>query len=128
MTGVPFAVGAVVAGLVAVGLIGAVRSKGRIREDAAIGIVFTVMFALGLVLISVTPSQSDLHSILFGNVLGVAWADVLQLAILGVLVTAALLFKQRDLTLYAFDSGYANAIGLRPRFSAGLLLVCLVLT
>lgn len=128
MTGVPFAVGAVVAGLVAVGLIGAARSKGRIREDAAIGIVFTVMFALGLVLISVTPSQTDLHSILFGNVLGVSWADVVQLAVLGVLVTAALLFKRRDLTLYAFDPGYAHAIGLRPRFLAGLLLVCLALT
>lgn len=128
MTGVPFAVGAVLAGLLAVALIGAVRSRGRIREDAAIGIVFTVMFALGLVLISVTPSQTDLHSILFGSVLGVSWADVVQLALLAALVTAALLFKRRDLTLYAFDPGYAHAIGLCPRFLAGLLLVALALT
>ena len=53
--GAPFAVGAVIAALVAVALIGGVRRSGRVREDAAIGIVFTTMFAFGLVPISVMP-------------------------------------------------------------------------
>ena len=69
----------------------AVQHSGCVREDAAIGIVFTTLFALGLVLISVTPSNTDLNHILFGNVLGVSWADVTQVAILAVLVAAVLL-------------------------------------
>lgn len=126
--GAPFAVGAVVAALVAVALIGGVQRSGRVREDAAIGIVFTTLFALGLVLISVTPSNTDLNHILFGNVLGVSWADVTQVAILAVLVAAVLLIKRRDFVLYAFDPGFARAVGLRPRLLGALLLVMLALT
>ncbi|MNR69275.1 Manganese transport system membrane protein MntB [compost metagenome] len=53
--------------LIAVTLIGVVRNTSRVKEDAAIGIVFTSLFALGLVLISVTPSQTDLNHIIFGK-------------------------------------------------------------
>lgn len=126
--GAPFALGALVAALLAVGLIGAVSRQGRVKEDAAIGIVFTVMFALGLVLISVTPSQTDLHSIILGNVLGVSWADVAQIAALAAVVISLLLVKRRDLVLYAFDPGYTQAIGLRPALLSGLLLLALALT
>ena len=126
--GAPFAVGAVVAALVAVALIGGVRRSGRVREDAAIGIVFTTLFALGLVLISVTPSNTDLNHIIFGNVLGVSWADVVQVAVLAVIVAAVLLVKRRDFVLYAFDPGFARAVGLRPRLLGALLLMMLALT
>ncbi|MGV3246992.1 metal ABC transporter permease [Rothia sp. 11254D007CT] len=126
--GAPFALGALIAALVAVALIGSVAARGRVREDAAIGIVFTVMFALGLVLISAFPSQVDLHSVIFGNVLGVSWADVWQIGLLAVLVVAVLLIKRRDLVLYAFDPGYTHAIGLSPKLLSGLLLVALALT
>lgn len=126
--GAPFAVGALIAALVAVALIGSVASRGRVREDAAIGIVFTVMFAVGLVLLSAFPSQVDLHSVIFGNVLGVSWGDVWQIVALALLVIAVLLLKRRDLVLYAFDPGYMHAIGLSPRFLSGLLLVALALT
>ncbi|MDY6051033.1 MAG: metal ABC transporter permease [Rothia sp. (in: high G+C Gram-positive bacteria)] len=126
--GVPFSLGAIIVALIAVGLIGAVGRRGRIREDAAIGIVFTVMFALGLVLISITPSQTDLHSILFGNVLGVSWSDVAQIAGLAFIVITVLMVKRRDLVLYAFDPSYTHAIGLNPRLLSGLLLVALAMT
>ena len=126
--GAPFALGALIAALVAVALIGSVAARGRVREDAAIGIVFTVMFALGLVLLSAFPSQVDLHSVIFGNVLGVSWADVWQIGLLAVLVVAVLLIKRRDLVLYAFDPGYTHAIGLNPPLLSGLLLVALALT
>ncbi len=128
IAGIPFAVGAVIAALVAVTLIGAVQRSGRVREDAAIGIVFTTLFALGLVLVSVTPSSTDLNHILFGNVLGVSWPDVWQVAILAVIVAGVLLIKRRDFILYAFDRGFAHAIGLRPRALGALLLVMLALT
>ena len=128
VVGAPFALGAIVFGVLAVVLIGAVRSPGRIREDAAIGIVFTVLFALGLVLISVTPSQTDLAHIVFGNILGVSTADLVQVAILAVVAIAVLLVKRRDLTLYAFDPTHAHAIGLSPRLLGAVLLGLLAVT
>jgi manganese transport system permease protein len=128
VVGAPFALGAIVFGVLAVVLIGAVRSPGRIREDAAIGIVFTVLFALGLVLISVTPSQTDLAHIVFGNILGVSPGDLIQVAILAVVAIAVLLIKRRDLTLYAFDPTHAHAIGLSPRLLGAVLLGVLAVT
>jgi manganese transport system permease protein len=128
VVGAPFALGAIVFGVLAVVLIGAVRSPGRIKEDAAIGIVFTVLFALGLVLISVTPSQTDLAHIVFGNILGVSTADLVQVAILAVVAIAVLLVKRRDLTLYAFDPTHAHAIGLSPRLLGAVLLGVLAVT
>ena len=128
VVGVPFAVGALVFGLLAVVLIGTVRDTSRVKEDAATGVVFTTLFALGLVLISVTPSQTDLNHILFGNVLGVSWSDVAQVVVIGSLALAALLLKRRDLLLYAFDRTHAHAIGLSTRRLGALLLGVLALT
>ena len=128
IVGAPFALGAVVFGFAAVALIGGIRDTSRIKEDAAIGIVFTTLFALGLVLISVTPSQTDLGHILFGNVLGVSVTDLVQIAVIGLVVATLLLFKRRDLTLYAFDRIHAHAIGLSPRLLGALLLGLLALT
>lgn len=126
--GAPFAVGALVFGFLAVALIGVIRGTSRIKEDAAIGIVFTTLFALGLVLISVTPSQTDLNHILFGNVLGVGEDDLVQIAILAAVAFAVLFVKRRDLTLFAFDPIHAFAIGLSPRRLSALLLGVLALT
>ena len=126
--GAPFAIGALVFGVLAVALIGVVTGTSRVKEDAAIGIVFTTLFALGLVLISVTPSQTDLNHIIFGNILGVSPADLLQMGILAAVAFAVLLVKRRDLTLYAFDPTHAFAIGLSPRMLSALLLGVLALT
>lgn len=126
--GAPFAIGAVVFGFLAVGLIGVVRGTSRVKEDAAIGIVFTTLFALGLVLISVTPSQTDLNHIIFGNILGVSTGDLVQIVVLAVVGFVVLMVKRRDLTLFAFDPTHARAIGLSPRLLGGLLLGVLALT
>ena len=67
-------------------LIGVVNRTSRVKEDAVIGVVFTAMFALGLVLISRVPSQTDLGHILFGNVLGVSDTDIWQILLLGAAV------------------------------------------
>lgn len=126
--GAPFALGALVFGFLAVALIGAIRGTSRIKEDAAIGIVFTTLFALGLVLISVTPSNTDLNHIIFGNILGVSTPDLVQIAVLATIAFVILVLKRRDLTLYAFDPMHAHAIGLSPRFLGALLLGLLALT
>ncbi|WET80864.1 metal ABC transporter permease [Amycolatopsis sp. QT-25] len=126
--GAPFALGAVVFGFLAVALIGVVRDTSRVKEDAAIGIVFTTLFALGLVLISVTPSQTDLNHIIFGNLLGVDNPDLIQIGVLGAITLTLLVLKRRDFTLYAFDPTHALAIGLNPRVLGAALLGLLALT
>ncbi|MBB0970117.1 metal ABC transporter permease [Dietzia aerolata] len=125
MTGIPFSVGALIAALVAVALIGGVREAGTVREDAAMGIVFTALFSLGLVLIARFPSQQDLHSILFGSVLGVRDSDLAQVLIVAAFTVVVLLAFRRDLIMVAFDRVQAHALGLRTRALLALLLATL---
>ncbi|WP_085528760.1 metal ABC transporter permease [Kocuria massiliensis] len=126
--GLPFAVGAVVFGLLTVWLIGGVNRTTRIKEDASIGIVFTTLFALGLVMVSMTPSPVNLDHIIFGNLLGVSPGDLIQVAVLSAVCLTVLLLKRRDLTLYAFDPRHAHVLGLRPRVLGGILLGALAVT
>jgi len=125
---IPFAIGAALFGFLAVILIGVVRDTSRVKEDAAIGIVFTTLFALGLVLISITPSQTNLTHIIFGNLLGVSWADVTQVIVLGAFTLGVLIYKRKDFTLFAFDPSHARAIGLNPKLIGAVLLALLALT
>ncbi|MDO5720604.1 MAG: metal ABC transporter permease [Actinomycetaceae bacterium] len=124
----PFSIGAFVAALVCVGLIAVIRSTSRIKEDAAIGVVFTTMMAIGLVLISVYPSQVHLQHILFGDLLGITQEDMWQVLVLAPLAGIIVLLKSRDLTLFAFDPSHASAIGLSVRRLSALLLTCLAIT
>lgn len=128
VAGIPFVVGALGFGVLAVVAIGAISATSRVKEDAAIGIVFTTLFALGLVLISVTPSQTDLNHIIFGNILGVSDADLAQVAALAALGLVALVLKRRDLTLYAFDPVHCHALGISTGRLRSLLLGMLAVT
>jgi len=128
VAGLPFAIGAFLFGSAAVAMIGGLNRTSRVKEDAAIGIVFTGLFAVGLVLVSVIPSEIDLFHILFGNVLGVSDGDIAQAVGLGIVVIAVLLLRRRDLVLYAFDPTHAHAIGISPRRLEALLLGALALT
>lgn len=128
LLGAPFAIGALVFALVAVGAIGVVRNTTLVKEDAAIGVVFTTLFALGVVLISKFPSQIDLNHILFGNLLGVSQGDMWQVFVLGGIAFAVMVFKRRDFTLFAFDRTQARAVGISPTVLSGLMLTLLALT
>ncbi len=128
MLGLPYAVGAVVAALLAVALIGVVRRSGQIRADTSMGIVFTTLFSLGTVLISKVPSQVSLSHILFGNLLGVGVPDMYQVIVLGSIVLAVLLLLKRDLVLFAFDPMHAQALGKSPQLLSGILLCALAVT
>jgi len=125
LAGAPFLLGAVLSGLFAVLGIGAIERATRLRGDAVIGVVFTAFFAFGLLLISLYPSNLRLTTILFGNLLGIADADLWQLFAVGagcVLVVAA---TWKDLLLYCFDAQHARAIGL-PTGRLHLLLLGLL--
>jgi ABC-type Mn2+/Zn2+ transport system permease subunit/Mn-dependent DtxR family transcriptional regulator len=124
-----FFFGAAVAGVITAVLIGWVTTNSRVKEDAAIGVVFTGAFALGIVLITLIQSRSvDLFHMLFGNVLGVDDRHLwITAAITGmVLVTVALVYK--ELLLHAFDPIMAAAIGLPVLGLHYLVMVLLSLT
>lgn len=126
--GWPFAAGAFVTGLLAAAGMGFVRTKTRLREDAVIGVVFTAFFALGLFLISVYPSQVDLRSIIFGNILGISDPDILQVLIISGLTLAVLGLKWRDFLLFCFDPSQARALGLNTTVLHYTLLTLLSAT
>jgi manganese/iron transport system permease protein len=110
--GWPFAAGAFLTGLLAAVGMGFVKTKTRLREDAVIGVVFTAFFAMGLFLISRYPSQVDLRSIIFGNILGISNADIIQVILISAVTLIVLGLKWRDFLLFCFDPNQARALGL----------------
>ncbi len=126
--GIPFSIGAFVFGLISVVLIGFVKRQTRLKEDAVIGLIFTAFFALGLIMISRTPSTVDLSHILFGNVLGITNSDMLQTVVIAGITMIAILGLRKDLMLFCFDENHARAIGLNTTFLYYALLSLLALT
>ncbi len=126
--GWPFAVGAFATGLLAAVGMGFVKTKTRLREDAVIGVVFTAFFALGLFLISLYPSQVDLRTIVFGNILGISDPDIVQVLIIAGVTLAVLGLKWRDFLLFCFDPNQARALGLNTTLLHLLLLMLLSAT
>ncbi|RRR67329.1 MAG: metal ABC transporter permease [Candidatus Viridilinea halotolerans] len=120
--------GALAAGLLTALGIGWVARRGAVREDTAIGVIFTAMFALGILLMSQMRSFRDLSHMLFGNVLGVRPNDLIQIAVIaaGVLLVLWLLHKELELTSY--DPSYAQVIGLKADRLRFLLLILLAFT
>lgn len=105
--------GAIVAGLLTALGIGWLSRREEVREDTAIGILFTGMFALGILLMSRAQSFRDLSHILFGNILGVTTADLWVIGGVAGLVVAALLLFHKELELTSFDPAHARVIGLQ---------------
>jgi len=128
LLGLPFSVGAFVAGILAALSMGWVKNNSRLREDAVIGVVFTSFFALGLLLLSLFPSNLNLRTIIFGNILAISDPDILQVLIISALSILVLSVKWRDLLLYCFDESHARSIGLNTRFLHFLLLALLSAT
>ncbi len=128
VAGIPLSIGAFAAGLFCALSTGFLKENSRIKEDTVMGIVFSGMFALGLVMI--TKIETDLHllHILFGNVLGITARDLIEAGVIAVTVSAIILLKRRDLMLYCFDPAHAAAIGLPVKLLHFGLLVLLALT
>ena len=124
----PFALGAFVFGFAATLAIGFVKAHSRLKEDAAIGVVFTGFFAFGIVLATKFPSNVDLFHILFGNVLGITDSDILQTLIAGGITLTLILLRRKDLLLFCFDPNHAQAIGLNTQMIYLTLLSVLALT
>jgi manganese/iron transport system permease protein len=119
--------GALIAAVVTALGIGWLSRRDRLREDTAIGVLFTGMFALGITLISTINSYRDFSHMLFGNLLGVSGGDLLAISVVGVVVLAALLLLHKELVLTSVDPVHAAAIGLSAGRVRYLLLVLLAL-
>ena len=113
LAGLPLGVGAFAAGMICAVGVGFLKDNSRIKEDTVMGVAFSGMFGLGIVLYSMIETELHLDHILFGDMLGVGWADIAEAAAIAAVVAGAIVLKGRDLTLHAFDPQHARAIGLK---------------
>jgi len=128
LAGIPLVIGAFGSGLFCAVATGFIKEHCRVKEDSVMGIVFSGMFAAGLVLFSRVNTEQHLSHILFGNVLGVTDSEMLQTLIIATVVTLAIILKFKDLMLFCFDPVQAKVIGLPVRFYHYALLCMLALT
>lgn len=126
--GIPFAIGAFIAGMFCAISTGFLKENSRIKQDTVMGVVFSGMFGLGLVLYVKIESTVHLDHILFGDILGVGFQDIIETALIALVVTGILGIKWRDFLLHAFDPAHARAVGLPVRLLHYGLLCMISLT
>jgi manganese/iron transport system permease protein len=114
MLGLPFALGAFLAGGLAAGAMLFLNQRTRLKEDAIIGLIFTSFFGLGLFMVSLSPASVNIQTIVLGNILAITPEDTLQLVIIGTVSLAVLALKWKDLMVTFFDESHARSIGLNP--------------
>lgn len=125
--GINFFVGAIVFGLFASMIITFIRGNSIIKGDTAIGITFSSFLALGVILIGLARSSTDLFHILFGNILAVQDSDkwITIWVSVAVLIVIILFFK--ELLITSFDPQMAKAMGMKVNFYHYLLMILLTL-
>jgi len=129
LLGWPLAVGALLMGIVMALGIGAFTGQGAVKEDTAIGIIFAGSFALGVALLSTVGNYSiDLAHFLFGNLLGVAPADLWVIVGLGASVLATILLFYKEFLVISFDMTLAQTLRLPTTFLSYLLLILIAVT
>ena len=125
--GINFFVGAIIFGLLSSIIITFIKNNSIIKGDTAIGITFSSFLALGVILIGVANSSTDLLHILFGNILAVQDIDKwLTMGVSGIVLIVIILFF-KELLITSFDPLMARAIGMKVNFYHYLLMVLLTL-
>lgn len=114
MLALPYAAGAFASGLIAALGITLVRRVTQLREDAVIGIVFTTLFAGGLLIASISPTSVNIQSIVLGNILAISDEDVTQVILIAAVSLAVLGLRWKDMMLVFFDENHARGVGLNP--------------
>ncbi|MFN3169811.1 MAG: metal ABC transporter permease [Hyphomicrobiales bacterium] len=128
LVGLPLLVGAFIAGMVCAVATGYINDNSRVKQDTVMGVVFSGMFGLGLVIYAAITTSLHLDHILFGNMLGIDAQDLWTAGSISALVTIGLLIFWRDLMLHAFDPAQARTIGLPTKWLHYGLLAALSLT
>ena len=114
MLGLPFALGAFLAGGMAAGAMLFLSGRSGLKIDVIIGIIFTSFFGLGLFMVSLSPMSVSIQTIIMGNILAITPQDIAQLTIIGAICLTVLLLKWKDLMVTFFDENHARSIGLKP--------------
>ncbi|WP_137788863.1 metal ABC transporter permease [Bacillus sp. E(2018)] len=127
MLGINFFFGAVITGVLTAIGIGYVSQNSRIKHDMAIGIMFTSMFAVGIVIITMMKSSADLYHILFGNVLAVRMSDMWITLGIGVLVIGLVVLFYKELLVSTFDPTMAQSYGLPNKWIHYCLMAVLTM-
>ena len=125
---IPLAIGATLSGLICASSIGYLSNHSRVKPDTLMCIIFSGMFALGLVLVTHLHSHVHILHILFGNILGITTADFIETITIASLCALVLLIKRRDLTALCFDPVHTATLGMANGRMQGMLLVILSLT
>ncbi len=130
LIGFSFYLGALAAAIIAALGIGAVSQRTGVSTDTSIGIFFSGIFALGVVLMSIGIQSYtiDLFSYLFGDILSVRQSDLISILILGGIVLAIIAVLYKELLFVSFDPVVAESAGLPARWMQMLLLVLLSVT
>lgn len=128
LAGIPLIIGAFASGLFCSVATGYIKDNSRIKEDTVMGIVFSGMFAFGLVLYSKVETSQHLNHILFGSVLGTSYQELIQIITIASIVSILVIIKRRDLMLYCFDAVQARVVGLPVKLLHYGLLSILALT
>ena len=128
IAGIPLAIGAFIAGLFCAMATGYLDDNSRIKRDTLMGIVFSGMFGAGLVLYVSIQSEVHLDHILFGDMLGVSFSDIVQTSVITLGIALIIGLKWKDLLLHAFDPHQAKASGLNTTLLHYGLLCMIALT
>jgi manganese/iron transport system permease protein len=123
--GLPFALGAFIAGGLAAGAMLFLSERSGLKVDVIIGLIFTSFFGLGLFIVSINPMSVSIQTITMGNILAITPEDTLQLAIIGFVSLAILLAKWKDLMVTFFDENHARTIGLHPSLLKAIFFILL---
>ncbi|MBO1198809.1 metal ABC transporter permease [Staphylococcus simiae] len=110
--GIPMFIGALITGMIASIFIGYITSSSKTKPDAAIGISFTAFLAIGIIIISLINSTTDLYHILFGNLLAITQSAFWTTIIIGLIVLLLIIIFYRPLMISTFDPTFSRMSGL----------------
>ena len=125
MLGLPFALGAFIAGGLAAGSMLFLSERSGLKVDVIIGLIFTSFFGLGLFIVSLNPIAVSVQTITMGNILAITPEDTLQLAIIGFVTLSVLMLKWKDIMVTFFDENHARSVGLNPQMIKAVFFVLL---
>ena len=112
---IPLIIGAFGSGFLTIFIIGYVKNNSRLKEDTTMGIIFTFMFALGLVILGKIETELHLMHILFGNMLGILKVDLMISLLISSICSIIMILKKKDFLLYCFDSVFIKSIGFSTK-------------
>lgn len=128
VVGLPYSLGAFSSGIFSTLFIGYIREHSRVKEDTVMGIVFSGMFALGILMVTQIETEQHLMHVIRGNLLGISSSELRETIIICTIVFVAMLLKWKDFMLYCFDPAHARVVGMPTQTLHYVLLTLLALT